>query len=87
MLQMIQTPTSSLMNRFAWYGETLYIEFKRGHVWAYTDVPEATFMEMREASSVGSFFHAMIKKAFDGTELPEAEARRLGFESNVTADH
>lgn len=82
MLQLIHTPASSNISRYGWNGTNLYIEFqKTRQVYEYRNVPEATFEEMYQASSVGSFFHAFIKKGFECRELPMAEARALGFEA------
>lgn len=40
---------------------TLEIEFKRGEVWQYYDVPESVFQEMKVAESKGRFWHLNIK--------------------------
>ncbi len=88
MLQIIHTPTTSEnINRFAWYGETLYIEFKKTReVYEYPEVPESNFQEMCQAKSAGSYFHAFIKKVFEAKKLTRQQALALGFESEVTLE-
>lgn len=39
----------------------LEIEFNKGAVWQYSDVPESVFYEMQNCDSCGKFFHANIK--------------------------
>lgn len=82
MLTIIQTPTSSNISRFGWAPDTLYIEFKStSQVYAYPGVTKALYEEMCTAPSVGSFFHASIRKAFEAVKLTEPDARWLGFET------
>jgi len=85
-MQIVHTPTSSNISRFAWAEDTLYIEFKSTNtVYMYESVPKATYDEMCQAPSVGSFFHASIKKAFEAVKLTLDESLALGFETEVTA--
>lgn len=85
MLQIIQTPTSTNINRFGWNGN-LYIEFKKTRqVYEYPNMPETEFEDMLAAGSVGSHFHACIKKRYDARELPVTEARALGFNAEDVA--
>lgn len=48
---------------------TLEIEFKRGVVWQYFDVPESVYYEMKAASSCGKFFHANIKGQYAESQV------------------
>lgn len=43
--------------------KTLEVEFKRGGVYQYFDVPAATHAAMLAAPSIGSYLDANIKKA------------------------
>ena len=43
---------------------TLEIEFTNAGVYQYLSVPESLYTCLMEANSVGSYFHAHIKKAF-----------------------
>jgi hypothetical protein len=42
--------------------QTLEIEFKRGGVYQYSDVPADVWEAFQAAESKGKFFHAEIKK-------------------------
>lgn len=42
-------------------GSTLYVRFKSGPTWKYSDVNEATYQEMLGADSIGSYFGKHIK--------------------------
>lgn len=87
MLQIVHTPTSDNINRFAWHDRVLYIEFKKTReVYMYSDVPEATFDEMCQTKSVGSYFHAAIKKVYEAQKTTTENARALGFEQQITQD-
>jgi len=62
----IETPDSSNIARFG-YDEgasVLSVEFKKGGVYNYFDVPQALFEEMRNATSKGQFLAQMIKGSF-----------------------
>ncbi|MGK2884392.1 MAG: KTSC domain-containing protein [Rhodococcus sp. (in: high G+C Gram-positive bacteria)] len=84
-MQIVQTPTSSNISRFAWDGTNLYIEFKsNGKLYKYPGVSEQVYRDMCHASSVGSFFHQVIKKAHDCQVVEETLARSLGFEEVPT---
>lgn len=82
MQQMIYTPTSSNIYRFAWQGGVLYVQFKSNmKVYQYDGVPSTVFDEMRVAESVGSYFHSRIRKEFTATALDDVQSTTLGFES------
>lgn len=44
--------------------ETLEVEFKNGAVYQYFDVPERTYEELRDASSVGGYLASHVKGSF-----------------------
>lgn len=62
----IDTPESSNIARIGYDGKTLilYVEFTKGGVYRYFDVPEAVFHDLRNAGSKGQFFARNIKGAF-----------------------
>lgn len=43
---------------------TLQVEFKNGAMYQYFDVPEAVFIALREADSVGGYLAANIKGTY-----------------------
>lgn len=43
---------------------TLQIEFNNGNIYDYYDVPEEQYDALMSAGSIGSFFHANIRKNF-----------------------
>jgi hypothetical protein len=47
----------------------LRVEFTNGAQYDYSSVNEDTFIGLRDASSVGKFFHANIKGKFDFIKL------------------
>ena len=53
---------------------TLTIEFKSGGRHAYADVPAELHKAMMAAESVGKFFHANIKSAFQSSRVEEDAA-------------
>ena len=44
--------------------ETLEVEFKRGDVYEYYNVPQSMHEQLMLASSIGEFFNANIRNAF-----------------------
>lgn len=48
---------------------TLEVEFKKGVVYQYTDVPESTYKELVFARSPGQFLLQNIVDAFDGQRI------------------
>jgi len=51
--------------------EELYVRFKSGKVYKYTNVPFSIYTALMEADSIGSFFHKEIRTAFDYQQLEE----------------
>lgn len=47
---------------------TLYVRFKTGATWAYSNVPMATYTTLIISPSVGRFFAAQIKGQFQGSQ-------------------
>lgn len=43
---------------------TLEVEFKGDSVYQYFDVPEAVYLALMQASSIGKFMHANIKNNY-----------------------
>lgn len=54
--------------------KVLHVEFKDGAKWEYAEVDAETFDRMRNAESVGKFFHAEIKPHHTGTRAAQAPA-------------
>ena len=48
---------------------TLFVRFRSGEVYAYLDVPPATFADFADALSKGAFFQARIDPAFTFLKL------------------
>lgn len=48
---------------------TMHIRFHSGGLYAYFDVPEFLYMELRSASSKGRYFHAHIKGRYGDTRI------------------
>jgi hypothetical protein len=62
------TPDSSA---FVWLAynprrRTLYVQFRRGNMYRYRDVPDETARELFASQSVGKCFHRTIKGYFVG---------------------
>jgi len=62
----IETPESSNIARFRYAIDMsiLEIEFKKGGVYQYFDVPEAVFEQMKVTGSKGQFFAQNIKGVY-----------------------
>lgn len=62
----IDTPDSSNIARFRYMSDSniLEIEFKKGGVYQYFDVPLGVFEAMKTAGSTGQYFAANIKGVF-----------------------
>ena len=62
----IETPESSNIERFRYDPQTLIleIEFKKGGVYQYFEVPEHVFEGMKSASSKGQYLAQNIKGVF-----------------------
>lgn len=65
MKKTIPTPDSSNIANLQYDDETLElrVQFQKGGVYAYKDVPEEVFTMLSSAESVGSAFHTLIKSA------------------------
>lgn len=44
--------------------QALYLEFDNGGQYIYFGVPESLYHEMKDATSVGAFFHKHIRNAY-----------------------
>jgi hypothetical protein len=62
----IEVPESSTIARFRHMSETsvLEIEFKKGGVYHYFDVPDGVAKQMQNAASKGQYFAQHIKGIF-----------------------
>lgn len=62
----VETPDSSTIARFRYLNEesVLEIEFKKGLVYRYFEVPEAVYEQMQSASSKGQYFGSNIKGVY-----------------------
>lgn len=49
--------------------QTLEIEFKGGSVYEYSGVPEYVYFELKEASSVGSYFNQNIRNDYPTSKV------------------
>jgi hypothetical protein len=47
----------------------LYVKFKSGSIYSYSDVPESLYNELLTADSQGKFFIAHIKNDFKYTKI------------------
>lgn len=47
----------------------LFVEFKDGTRYEYTQVPPEIFDHMQKAESVGKFLHARVKGYYDGSKV------------------
>lgn len=62
---MNRTPVSSSMIASIGYdvnAQRLEVEFKRGAVYEYFEVPEEIYLNLLSAESVGKYFDAAVKK-------------------------
>jgi hypothetical protein len=61
-----ETPDSSNIARIRYLSEQsiLEIEFKKGLVYQYFDVPENVFEQLKSANSKGQYFAANIKGSY-----------------------
>lgn len=48
---------------------TLVIEFKRGNVYKYNDVPQAVYDGLMSADSVGKYFNQFIKRNYGYSKI------------------
>ncbi len=71
-LDMIMQPVESSNLAAAGYDqdkEVLYIEFKNGNVYEYSNVPFDVYTGLMDADSLGSYFHRHIRTAYDYRKL------------------
>lgn len=64
---MIRNPVESSNLRSVGYDEatqTLEIEFHRGGVYQYYDVPSEVYQELLRAPSLGKYFYARIRNTY-----------------------
>ena len=69
---MNRTPVSSSNIRSVGYDEataTLEIEFESGDIYQYDGVPLDLYKGLLKASSVGTFFHTYVKRAFSARKV------------------
>lgn len=68
-----ETPTSSNISRVAYDADNanLYIEFRSGKTYRYSDVSPDTWNQLIEATSTGTFFSQRIRTAYKGVEVPK----------------
>lgn len=62
----IETPESSNIARFGYDSENgiLCVDFRKGGLYNYFDVPEAIYDQMRAASSKGQFLARNVKGSY-----------------------
>lgn len=68
MRKITMKPVSSSQIESVGYDENLqdlYIEFKKGAVYRYLDVPQVIYERLCEADSIGSYFAKTIKGVYD----------------------
>lgn len=58
---LVHSVSSSNLSRVAYESPKLYVEFKNGGVYAYSDVTQETYDLLVKAESVGKFLNANIK--------------------------
>jgi hypothetical protein len=60
--------TSSQIKSVGYRDNTLFIEFTKGSVYSYANVPETFFEALKKAESVGKYFASEIKGKFEFTK-------------------
>ena len=70
-LQWTPATGSSNLTEFAYSAETkdLYVRFKNGGLYRYSNVPADVYAELTSAASKGGFLAARIKKAYAVSKL------------------
>jgi hypothetical protein len=61
------SPISTAIVEFDWEDDTLTITFISGGTYAYFGVPRGIFDEMRDAPSVGRYFHRRVRGQYAST--------------------
>lgn len=64
-----QAVSSSNIRSVGFEDGTLEIEFNRGGIYQYYNVPEATYQSLITAQSVGKYFQAHIKDVFQFSKI------------------
>lgn len=61
--------TSSNIKAIGWEDKTLIIEFKNGSKYQYENVPSDVWLGLKNASSVGSYYHNNIKGSYQSSKI------------------
>ena len=61
--------SSSDISSVGYENGTLYIAFKSGGLFSYSNVPESVFHGLLNAPSKGRYFHAYINKCYAYTRI------------------
>ncbi len=64
-----QCVSSSDISSIGYENGTLEIEFNKGGVYQYHNVPFSTYSGLMSASSHGKYFHAYIKNFYHGFKI------------------
>jgi len=75
MREKVDTPESSNIASIEYEPGTLYVNFRKGGSYRYTDVSYDKFQELKSSSSKGKFLNAEIK--------PHHPAERVGDEGEA----
>ena len=67
-MQMIQVSSSNI-KAIGWEDGTLRIEFNNGGTYEYLEVSEEEFNSLKNASSVGSYYHQNIKGNYECNKI------------------
>lgn len=54
-------------------GEDLFLQFVKGPVYRYIEVPHKVFEELVSAESAGKYFHAYIKPNYNAEKVKETD--------------
>lgn len=60
---------SSNLAYIGWQDNVLYITFKKGDNYRYDGVPEEVFKELKESTSIGSYYHSNIKGKYTSSKI------------------
>ena len=67
---MIMRPVSSSnLSSVGYENGTMHIQFRKGGLYAYYNVPESLYLSFMSAASLGTFFHIHIKGKYGDTKL------------------
>lgn len=62
---------------------TLYVVFKNGAAWCYRDVPPDTYIALRDARSIGSWFMRNVRNTFAAERIGDQAALMAMIEASV----